>query len=263
MSHHLKAENSLLLSFNITENEDLSQNQIVKPTLSQPVFPLNIGSVNQVFPGFALGDFAVLQGSSSVLSLASLLCVRAQLPTQLGGLQSKVIFVDGGNTFRFYQIAELARIHHFNPKQVLDNIYISRAFTAYQATYLLTHQLKEASKKYNAKIAIISDIAGFFLDKDIKEEEAQRIYNQITTYLSNFARETQTILIATYPQHPNTTRNNKLQTSTRTKANVVLSLKRTKGSRQFVLEKHPHLPLGTSELPQESLTLMDFSEANA
>jgi hypothetical protein len=233
------------------------------PSLSQQIFPLNIGRVNEVFPGFALGDFAVLQGSSSVLSLASLLCVRAQLPTQLGGLQSKVIFIDGGNTFRFYQIAELARIHHFNPKQVLDNIYISRAFTAYQSTYLLTHQLKEAITKYDAKLVIVSDIAGFFLDKDIPEEEAQRIYSQVTTYLSNFARETQTIVIATYPQHPNTTRNTNLQTSTCTKANVVLSLKRTSSSRQVILEKHPYLSLGTSELPNETSTLMDFSEVNA
>lgn len=241
----------------------MSQIEIVKPTLSQPIFPLNIRRVNEVFPGFALGDFAVLQGSSSVLSLASLLCVRAQLPTQLGGLQSNVIFIDGGNTFRLYQIAEFAQIHQLNPKQVLDNIFISRAFTAYQVTSLITHQLKEAIKKYNAKLVIISDIAGFFLDTDIPEDEAQRIFSQVTTFLSNFARETQTIIIATYPPHADTTRNNFLQTLTRSKANVVLSLRKTSYSRQFVLEKHPYLSSGIAELPLESLTLADFAEANA
>src|SRR4030042_2510275 len=114
----------------------LSQNVIVKPELCQPVFPLSIRGVKDVFPGFASGDFAVLQGSS-VLSLASLLCVKAQLPLQLGGLQSNVIFIDGGNTFRLYQIAQLAQIHHLDPKKVLDNIYISRAFTAYQTAALI------------------------------------------------------------------------------------------------------------------------------
>ena len=118
----------------------------------QPVFPLNIAGVKEVFPGFALGDFAVLQGSS-VLSLASLLCVKAQLPTQLGGLQSSVIFIEGGNTFRFYQIAQLAQIHHLNPKKVLDNIFISRAFTAYQETHLIMHQLKEAIKTIQCEIS--------------------------------------------------------------------------------------------------------------
>jgi hypothetical protein len=53
-------------------------------------------------------------------------------------------------------------MHQLNPKQALNNIFISRAFTAYQATALITHQLKEAIKKYNAKLVILSDIAGFF-----------------------------------------------------------------------------------------------------
>ena len=245
------------------ENYKLIQNQIVKPTISQPFLTINIRSVNKVFPGFALGDFAVLQGPSSVSSLASLLCVRAQLPIQIGGLQSNVIFVDGGNTFRLYQIAQLSRMHQLNPKQILDNIYISRAFTAYQETQLITHKLKEAIKKYNAKIVIVSDIAGFFLDKDIPENEAQRIYNQITTYLSNFARESQTIVIATYPQHPNTARNNYLQTSLCNRVNVVISLRKTSCSRQFVLEKHPYLPLGCAELLSEGVTLTDFVGASA
>ena len=240
----------------------MSQNQIVRPALSQPVFPLSIRGVKEIFPGFALGDFAVLQGSS-VLSLASLLCVKAQLPTRLGGLQSNVVFIDGGNTFRLYQIAQFAQIHHLNPKQVLDNIFISRAFTAYQATSLITHQLKEAIQKYGAKIVIISDIAGFFLDKDIPDYEAQRIFSQVTTYLSNFARENKVIVIATYPPHMETERNNLLQTQTCTKASVVLSMRKTSYARQFVLEKHPYLPLGVAELPDESSILEDFVEAIA
>jgi hypothetical protein len=232
---------------------DLIQNTIVKPALSQPIFPLNLRNVNEIFPGFALGDFAVLQGLS-VSSLTSLLCVKSQLPTQLGGLQSSVVFIDGGNTLGLYQIAKFAQLYHLNPKQVLDNIYLSRAFTAYQATALIMRHLKEAIKKYNAKLVIISDIAGFFLDKDIPEDEAQRIFSQVTTFLSNFARETQTIVIATYPQHEGTARNAFLHTLTNAKANVVLSLRRTSYSRQFVLEKHPYLPSRVAELLSEDLT---------
>jgi Rad51 len=240
----------------------LSQNVIVKPALFQPVFPLSIRGVKEVFPGFALGDFAVLQGSS-VLSLASLLCVKAQLPIQLGGLQSSVIFIDGGNTFRLYQIAQLAQIHHLNPKNVLDNIYISRAFTAYQTAALIKDQLREAVKNYNAKLVIISDIAGFFLDKDVAEDEAQRIFSQVTAYLSNFARESQTIVLATYPPHVDTERNSYLQTLTCSKASVVLSLRTTGYARQFVLEKHPYFSIATAEIPTEDLTLLDFAEGNA
>ena len=148
-------------------------------------------NINQLFPGFARGDFAVLYGSQFVLSLSSLLCVRAQLPTQLGGLGSDVVFVDGGNTFRLYQVARLAQLHQLNPKEVLERIYISRAFTAYQMTSLIMEKLKETVKRYDAKLVIISDIAGFFLDKDIPDEEARRVFSQVTAYLSTFAKENQ------------------------------------------------------------------------
>jgi hypothetical protein len=103
----------------------LIQNVIVKPALSQPIFSLNLRNVNEIFPGFAPGDFAVLQGASSVLSLASLLCVRAQFPTQLGGLQSNVVFVDGGNTFRpaasvrlSSKSSKLLQLHHKNSSRL-------------------------------------------------------------------------------------------------------------------------------------------------
>ena len=91
---------------------------------------LNMRNVNQLFSGFASGDFAVLHGSPSVASLASLLCVRALLPPQLGGLGSSVVFVDGGNKFRLYQIARLAQLQRLNPKEALERVYVSRAFTA-------------------------------------------------------------------------------------------------------------------------------------
>jgi hypothetical protein len=218
-------------------------------------------NVNELFPGFAIGDFAVLYGSTSVLALSSLLCVRTQLPTQLGGLGSNVVFVDGGNTFRLYQVARIAQLHQLNPREVLERIYISRAFTAYQMTSLIMEKLKETVKRYDAKLVMISDIAGFFLDKDIPEEETRRIFSQVTAYLSTFAKENQLVLIATYPPHQDTRRNNFLHALTCGRANVVVSLRQTKYDRELVLEKHPHYVLGSAEFPSENLTLTEFMEA--
>jgi len=241
----------------------LSQNALVKTIASQPLLSLSMRNINQLFPGFNVGDFAVLYGSPSVLSLSSLLCVRAQLPNQLGGLGSDVVFVDGGNTFRLYQVARLAQLHQLNPREVLERIYISRAFTAYQMTALIMEKLKETVKKYDAKLVIISDIAGLFLDKDIPDEEARRIFSQVNAYLSTFAKENQLILIATYPPHQDTRRNNFLHTLTCGRASVVVSLRQTKYDRELVLEKHPRYVLGSAEFPSENLTLTEFMEVFA
>ncbi len=158
--------------------------------MAQPLFSLNMPGVDELFPGFAPGDFAVLYGSPSVISLTSLLCIRAQLPPQLGGLGSNVVFIDGGNTFRLYNITRLAKLHQINPRQTLEHLFISRAFTAYQLTSLILDKLEETVQTYNAKLVVISDIAGFFLDNDIPNEEAQRVYSQIISYLSKLCKKT-------------------------------------------------------------------------
>jgi hypothetical protein len=240
---------------------ELSQNTLAKTIPSQSLLSLNMRNVNELFPGFAIGDFAVLYGSQSVLSLSSLLCVRAQLPTQLGGLGSNVIFIDGGNTFRLYQVARLAKLYQLDPKQALERIYISRAFTAYQMTTLILEKLKGTVKRYNAKLVIISDIAAFFLDKDVPEEETRKVFSQVTVYLSAFAKENQLVLIATYPPHQETRRNNYLHALTCARANIVISLRQTKYERELVLEKHPRYVLGVAEFSSENLTLTDFMEA--
>ena len=215
-------------------------------------------NVNQLFPGFAPGDFALLYGSHGVQSLATLLSVRAQLPPQIGGLASNVLFIDGANTFRLYQTTRLARLCQLDPKQVLDRIYISRAFTAYQMTEIILQKLDDAVKDCDAKLVIISDIAAMFLDKDVEEQEAKRIYSQVTTRLSTFAKENLSIVIATYPPHFDNPRNGYLQALTSGRANVVIALKQSKFDREVILEKHPTLMPGSAELPSEILPITAF-----
>lgn len=236
------------------------QNTLAKTIQSQPRLSLNLPNVNQLFPGFAIGDFAILYGSWSVLSLSSLLCVRAQLPPQLGGLGSNVIFIDGGNTFRLYQIAQLARTHQLDPKRTLERIYISRAFTAYQMASLILEKLQDAVSLFGAKLAVISDIAASFLDKDVPEEETREVFSQVTAYLSDLTRKNQLVLIATYPPHRKTRRNTYLHSLTCARANIVISLRHSKHERALVLEKHPRYVLGAAEFPSENLTLNDFME---
>jgi hypothetical protein len=237
------------------------QNVIVERVSTQPLLSLNMRNVNELFPGFTSGDFAVLHGSSSVESLASLLCVRAQLPVQLGGLGSNVVFVDGGNTFQRHHVARLARLHGLDPKRALERIYISRAFTAYQMTALVLEKLKETVKRYDAKLVVISDIAGFFLDKDVAETEARRVYSQVVAYLQNFAKENKIIVVATYPPHQESRRNTFLHEVTCGRANTVISLRQTRYEREFILEKHPRYVLGVAELPSETFTLEHFLKA--
>lgn len=232
---------------------------LVKPVPSQ-ILSFNVANIDDLFPGFAVGDFAVLHGSPTVLPLSLLLTVRAQLPFQLGGLETNVVFVDGGNTFRLYHVSRIAQLSQLDPRQVLERIFISRAFTAYQMTAIILEKLKETVDKFDSKLVVISDIAGLYLDKDIPPKEAKDVFNQLTIYLSRFAEENHLIVLATYFPHYPSTRNAFLQEAVCGRANVVMSVKPTRFGQQLILEKHPLFSLGYAKFPSEDLTIDQFVE---
>ena len=244
----------------------MTQKLLIKPTiLPQQQAPqqlaqltLNIPTVDQLLPYFKPGDFAVLHGSHSLIPFTTRICIRAQIPKQLGGLSSNIIFIDGGDTFRLHKTTHIAQQHKLNPHKVLENIHVSRAYTAYQLTSQIMEKLEENIKKHNTKIVIIADIAKTFLDENIPEEEAQKVYSQILNYLASFAKKHQIILITTYMQYNNTKRNIKLKEITLTKANIVLSFTKTLYTSEIELEKHPTYMLGIADYPTENNTLTDF-----
>jgi hypothetical protein len=238
----------------------LSETKLSTRPLGETKLTLDIPVIKNLLPNFEIGDFVVLHGSRSISFLSSFLCVKAQLPSQLGGLAAKAIFIDGANTFRLYNITRIAQFQKLNPKQVLDKIYIARAFTAYQMKSLITQKLQQVIKETGAKLIVISDIAAAFLDDDIPDEETQKIYNQVTTYLSKFTQENQIIIVATYPPHESTKRNNQLYATTYEKATVAASLSWINNHRAFILEKHPRYATGSAEFQPSYPTLPELLE---
>ncbi len=236
----------------------MMQNIIVKSAAPQQRFAFNTPEVDDLFPGFTPGEFAVIYGSASVSSLTSLLCVRAQLPTQLGGLGGNVVFIDCGNTFSQESIIRFAQLNHINPAVTRQRIFNFGAFTAYQLTSLVMDKLEEKIKSTNAKLVVISDIADLFLDSAISKEEVQRVYSQIVGSLVNLARKHQIIVVATYPSHEGSIRNIALKEMTLSRANTVLSYFKTPYTAELNLEKHPTYMLGTAEPPSENMTLTSF-----
>jgi hypothetical protein len=239
----------------------LAQNTVIKPIASEALLSFNMENIDALFPGFMMGDFAVLYGLPSVLTLSLLLAVRAQLPYQFGGLESNVVFVDGGNTYRLYRVSRLARLNHLRPRNALQRIFISRAFTAHQMTSIILDKLEEAATRYDARFVIISDLNGLYLDSDIPPEESKEVFSQVTAYLSSFAEEKRVIVLATCPPHYYSRRSAFLHAVACARSDVTLSVSKKSSYpfvKQFTLEKHPILKLGSADFPCENLTLKDF-----
>lgn len=237
------------------------QKLIMKPSKAQTAltrFTFNVRDIDGLFPGFREGDFAVLYGPHSVTSLASSLCVRAQLPVQLGGLESNVVFIDCANSSTLSDIGHAAQLEKLDAKAALDRVYNIRVYTAYRLTSLIMEKLQEAIATRDAKLVVISDIAGPFLRNNVDDQEAKTFYSQIMTYLANFTKKHHIIVIATYLSHESSRRNSALQEITTSKASTVLRFTKTPYTKEVELEKHPFYMLGISDLTSENQALTDF-----
>ena len=177
----------------------MSINILEKPVLiSDARLAFGLENIDKLFAGFTLGDFGVLYGLPTCLPLSLLLSVNCQLPAEQGGLDSPAIFVDGGNSFDLYEVSRIAQQRGLDPKTVLERIFISRAFTAHQLTSLIADKLKLAVNKYAAKLVIISDVLGLYLDQDVPKKEATDTFNKLTISLSRFAMDNRVIVVATH-----------------------------------------------------------------
>jgi hypothetical protein len=247
--------------------QQLQQTLIIKPSAStktpasqliQTKFTFNIPDIDSLFPGFKAGDFAVLYGPQTVTSLSSLLCVRAQLPAKLGGLDSNVVFIDCANSSSLSNIERRAHLQQLDTKEALERVYNMRVYTAYRLTTLIMEKLQEAVETCDAKIVVISDVAAPFLLDNVDDQEAKTVYSQIMSYLANFAKKHHLIIVATYLSHESSTRNTTLQEITASKANTVLRFTKTPYTKEVELEKHPTYMLGVADLTSENQVLTDF-----
>jgi hypothetical protein len=236
---------------------------VLEKTFPPHYSTLNFGleNIDTLFLGFRSGDFGVFHGSPACLALSLLLSVRCQLPSERGGLDSSVVFVDGGNTFDLYEVSRIAQQYGLDPKAVLDRIFISRAFTAYQLTSLIVNRLKSTVDKFAAKLVVLSDVARLYNDRDVPKKEAMDVFNKLTLFLSKFALDNEVIVIATnFTQKPSA-RNVFMDSALLGRANVVIGVKDSHRVLRFAVEKHSVYKLGTVEFPSVGITLQEFMEA--
>jgi len=210
------------------------------------------------------GDFVVFHGSRLCHVFSELLCVRSLLPRIEGGLGSSVVFVDGGNLFDPYLISENARLLGVDPEEALKRIWVSRAFTSYQLTALLTEKLSEILEREGSRLVVVSDIAGLYCDPDVGMFEANVTFNMVTRFLWNLAKEKGFLLVSTSLSSRGKWKR-RLEQYLLGRADIALRADEGNPHVKLTLEKHPSKPAFSVDLFFEKSKvqsrLEDFVEA--
>ena len=208
-------------------------------------FTFNFTPLDKLIGCFELGSLAVFTGRYAGAA-SELLCLRAQLPIDEGGLDSSVIFIDGGNCSDPYLFSSYAKQYGVQPERSLKNVVTSRAFTVHQLAGLIIRELPKAIDEYGSKLIVISDLLNLFSDPQIHREEAKIIIRKISETLKQLcSRNVITIVTLTTvtPYSPMVT----------SRADLVLSLTENHSRIHGSLLKHPSRRNASSQFPLHEL----------
>ena len=111
--------------------------------------------------------------------VAELAAFRAQLPIEAGGLDSAVIFIDGGNRSDPYLFSSFAKQRGLKPAVAMRHVASCRVFTFYQLAALISEHLVRAVEDYGTKLVVICDILSTFNEPELEEREARRVLSAI------------------------------------------------------------------------------------
>jgi DNA repair protein RadA len=89
------------------------------------------------------------------------LAVNVQMPKSEGGFNAPCLFIDSESTFRPERIMQIAEAKGLDPKKVLKNIFVAKAFNSDHQIVLLD-KAKDVIKEHGIKLIIIDSLTSHF-----------------------------------------------------------------------------------------------------
>ena len=221
------------------------QEALFRPASSIPHFCLGFPRLDSLLRPLSEGRLVMFSGESSS-AVAELAALRAQLPIESGGLDSAVLFIDGGNRSDPYTFSSFAKQRGIRPVVAMRRVTSCRVFTFYQLAALVSEHLERAAADYGTRLVIISDILGTFNEPNLGEREARRVLVAIKEGIEK--TKTHALVIVTLPSA------NKRDSLVISWADVLVRMSSDGGRIRAELLKHRNrLPGAAAFTPRELL----------
>ncbi|MFH1328175.1 MAG: DNA repair and recombination protein RadA [Candidatus Bathyarchaeota archaeon] len=138
---------------------------------------LETQSITEVYGEFGTGKS----------QLCHQLCVNAQFPSEKGGLDGGVLYIDSESTFRPERIIQIAKRFDLDADKILSKIIYAEALTADHQMYLLDSadsQLKEN----NIRLIILDSLVAHFRSEYIGRESLAERQQKLDKHLHKLVR---------------------------------------------------------------------------
>lgn len=221
-------------------------------------------ALDRLFQGFKPRQIVYLYGSEECLRLAEILCIRAQLPISKGGINSKVIFLDGGCSFNPSVLVRLSRQNGLDKTVVLRNIMLSRAFTCFQLTNFVETKLEKTLEDTGSRLVVISDFPALYCDQDLEQDIGREQFCRALLGLATIVKSRDAIALITDSREESAQTAMSLKPLLKRRCNITAKIAMRGSATRVILEKHPSVPFHRVDIPAVTDTgLTSFLEAGS
>ena len=180
------ARKSLSLDF-ITAEElwKKRQNMVKCSTGSKNLDGLLGGGIETQAVTEFIGEFG-----AGKTQICLMLAVMAQLPSEKGGLNGNVVYIDTEGTFIPERIFEIASAMGLDPHKALGNIFLARAYNSSHQCLLIEH-LPKFCPENNVRLVIVDSMIGHFRGEYIGRENLSERQQALNSQLHRLLRLTE------------------------------------------------------------------------
>jgi DNA repair protein RadA len=192
--------------------------------------------------GLEIGLMHLFYGDRCLVEDLLRAAVQAQLPEERGGMNSPTIIIDSANIIKIEKLTDYSFDMGLEPEDVMDHIYISRAFNSSQTYDLVMNQLEHFFERVPARLLIVSGLPDLYIAEGTTGESLQQISHMATKLMAFTLNRG----IATLLSAPASDRNPELPAGGRALsscAQVHIQVAESKAYFKYTLTKHPQYPV--------------------
>ena len=152
-----------------------------------------IKELDDLLSGFKSREITFIDGDSSLISsIPNQICVNTYRM-----FHSNVVYIDGGLCTDSYKISRYARKMEINKREVIEHVFISRAFTVYQLTTLIQERLEDIILRYKPLVLIIDHFPLLYFDSDVPSKESKVLFRNNIHKIKEFTTKYSLVTIFT------------------------------------------------------------------
>jgi DNA repair protein RadA len=137
-----------------------------------------------------IGEFG-----SGKTQICLMLSVTAQLPTEQGGLEGNIAFIDTEGTFMPERVYQIAAARGLDPEVVANNIFVARAYNSSHQC-LLIDRLFTLCPENNIKLVVVDSMISHFRGEYLGRENLSERQQKLNQYLHKLVRLSEAYNIA-------------------------------------------------------------------